>query len=167
DLKAYQKPAAAAFRPASYGYLLDGLAANVYRFAGRMLAQEIHFSVSEHDITFGDRTFPRGTLLVLKGNNRPDLDAALERITHDTGLTTFPLETGWAGGTAFGSQFIHYVKDPKIALVGGGGTASPSYGMLCHTLDVDTPVPHTNLPLDALRNTDLSHYSVLILPDGD
>src|SRR5205085_10693186 len=50
--------------------------------------------------------------------------------------------------------------------VGGAGTGATSYGMLWHTLDVDTPVPHTTLQLETLRNVDLSKYLVLILPDG-
>jgi hypothetical protein len=39
--------------------------------------------------------------------------------------------------------------------------------MLWHTLDVDTPIPHTVLWLDTLRNLDLSKYNVIILPDGN
>ena len=78
----------------------------------------------------------------------------------------FPLESGWTGGTAFGSERIHFIRDPKIALVGGSGVGATSYGMLWHTLDIDTPMPHTNLFIDALGGVDLSHYNVLILPDG-
>jgi hypothetical protein len=77
-----------------------------------------------------------------------------------------PLESGWMGGRAFGSENIHFVREPKIALVGGRGVGATSYGMLWHTLDVDTPIPHSNLSLDAFRGADLSRYNVIILPDG-
>jgi len=70
------------------------------------------------------------------------------------------------GGTAFGSEKIHYVKDPKIGLVGGPGSDSTSYGMLWHTLDVDTPIPHTTLSTESLRNLELGDYEVLVFPDG-
>ena len=30
--------------------------------------------------------------------------------------------------------------------------------MLWHTLDVDTPLPHSNLSVESLRNVDLSEY---------
>ncbi|HEX9460300.1 MAG TPA: hypothetical protein VGA84_14200, partial [Thermoanaerobaculia bacterium] len=62
---------------------------------------------------------------------------------------------------------IHFVKDPRIALVGGPRVNATSYGMLWHTLDVDTPMPHSTLSVEALRNTDLSKYGVIVLPDGD
>jgi len=155
------------FQHAAYGYLLDGNDGNLYRAAGRMLAADVKFSVSEDAVTIADRTLGRGTLVILKGNNKPDLDATLERITHDEGVAFVPVESGWTGGTALGSERIRFVRDPKIALVGGSGTNSTSFGMLWHTLDVDTPIPHSILSLDSLRSVDFAHYNVIVLPDGD
>jgi hypothetical protein len=166
DIKPYATPAASPFRKASYGYVVDAQEPNVYRFIGRMLASGVRFSVSEDGVTIGDRKLARGSVIVLKGNNTADLDATLARISGETVTNIIPVESGWAGGTAFGSERIHYVRDPKIALVGGAGTSATSYGMLWHTLDVDTPIPHTTLQLETLRNVDLSKYLVLILPDG-
>ena len=168
DVRSYAPaPQAAAFKPAAYGYVIDGNDPNVYRAAGRMLRDGVRFSVSDDVVPVGDRTLARGTLVVLKGNNKPDLDASLGRIVADTAVSVVSLESGWTGGTAFGSEKIHYVRDPKIALVGGQGVTATSYGMLWHTLDLDTPIPHSNLSIDAVRNADLSRYNVLILPDGD
>ncbi|MCU1349514.1 MAG: zinc carboxypeptidase [Acidobacteria bacterium] len=167
ELKPYMRGSAAPFRAASYGYLVDGNDSNIYRFAGRLLNAKVNFNVSEDVVQIGDRAFARGTLIVLKGNNNAAVDATLERASRELNVVLFPLETGWAGGTAFGSEKIHYIRDPKIGLVGGAGTGSTSYGMLWHTLDQDTPIPHTTLALDALRNADLSHYRVLVFPDGD
>src|SRR6185369_3642414 len=52
------KPLAAppqpSFRAASYGYLVDGNEGNVYRVAGRMLRDDVKFSVSEDPIVIGD-----------------------------------------------------------------------------------------------------------------
>lgn len=165
-VKPFAPRAQPAFRAASYGYLVDGDEPNVYRVAGRMLREEVKFNVSEDPIVVGDRTYARGTIVVLKGNNKSDVDAALERIGRDETVAFVPVETGWIGGTAFGSERIHFIKDPKIALVGGNGTDSTSYGMLWHTLDVDTPIPHTTISMDALRNTDFGHYRVIVFPNG-
>jgi len=162
----YRKPAPAAFRPASYGYLVDGLDPAVYRFAGRLLAEKVRFSVSDGAVAAGDRNYARGTLVILEGNNEPSLETTLAKLASETGVTILPLESGWAGGTAFGSDKIHHVKDPKIGIVGGTGVNPTSFGMLWHTLDVDTPIPHATLQLDSLRSIDLHHYQVLIFPDG-
>ncbi|HJT16251.1 MAG TPA: hypothetical protein VJ853_02640, partial [Thermoanaerobaculia bacterium] len=162
----YQPAAAPAFRAAAYAYVIDGNDPNIYRAAGKMLASNVRFSVTEEPITAGDRTFARGTAIILKGDNAPNIDATLTRIGREENVAFAPVESGWTGGMALGSERIHPIRDPKIGLVGGPGVGATSYGMIWHTLDIDTPIPHTNLTLDSLRNIELSHYNVLILPDG-
>jgi len=167
EMHPYTPPAPPVFRAARYGYIIDGSDPNVYRAAGRMLHDGIRFNVSEDVVSVNDHNFARGSVVVLKGNNKSDLDASLERVIRDTGASITPIDSGWTGATSFGSSKIHFVKDPRIALVGGPRVNATSYGMLWHTLDVDTPLPHTNLSVESLRNTDLSKYGVIVLPDGD
>lgn len=155
-----------AFRPAGYGYLVDGEEPRIYHFIGRLLANDVNFSVVESDIPVGERTFHRGTLVILKGNNGSQLDATLQTLVGETGVATVALESGWLGGTAFGSEKIRHVRDPKIGLVGGAGSDPTSFGMLWHTLDVDTPIPHTTLSAESLRTIDLNDFEVLVFPDG-
>jgi hypothetical protein len=166
EVRPYERPAVPAFRSAAYGYLLDGNDPSIYRAIGRMLADGVKFSVSEDPVAAADRTFARGTVIILKGNNKNDLDTPLERMTRELPVALVPLQSGWTGGTAFGSERIHFVREPKIGLVGGAGVTPTSFGMLWHTLDVDTPVPYSNLSLDSLRSIELSRYNVLVFPDG-
>jgi hypothetical protein len=161
-----RKPAPPAFRTGAYGYLVDGLDPQVYRFAGLLLDYDIRFSVIDSEANTGERTYARGSLLVLKGNNEKDLDARLQTIVAASGVTITPVESGWMGGISFGSEKVRFVKNPKIGLVGGPGSDSTSFGMLWHTLDVDTPLPHTILSTESLRNLDLGRYAVLVFPDG-
>jgi hypothetical protein len=167
EMHPYAAAAQPAFRTARYGYVIDGSDPNVYRAAGRMLRDGIRFNVSEDVINVNDHNFARGSVVVLKGNNKSDLDASLERVIRDSGAAITPIDSGWTGATSFGSSKIHFIKDPRIALVGGPRVNPTSYGMLWHTLDVDTPLPHTNLSVESLRNTDLSKYGVIVLPDGE
>jgi hypothetical protein len=167
ELHPYAAPAQPAFHAARYGYVIDGGDPNVYRAAGRLLRDGIRFNVSEDVVNVNDRNFARGSVVVLKGNNKSDLDASLEKVIRDTGAAITPIDSGWTGATSFGSSKIHFIKDPRIALVGGPRVNSTSYGMLWHTLDVDTPLPHSNLSAESLRNVDLSKYGVIVLPDGD
>lgn len=164
--KEYQKAAPPAFRTAQYGYLVDARDAQLYRFAGQLLENEVRFSVIDSDVPVGDRTYARGSLIILKGNNEKDLDTRLQRLAQASGVSVVTLESGWVGGIAFGSDKVHYVKSPKIGLVGGPGSDPTSFGMLWHTLDVDTPIPHNVLSAESLRNLDLHEYEVLVFPDG-
>jgi hypothetical protein len=167
ELHPYASTPATAFRAARYGYIIDGSDPNVYRAAGRLLRESIRFNVSDDSVSVNEHTFARGSIVVLKGNNKPEADATLERISRETGATVMPVDSGWTGATSFGSSKIHFVKDPRIALVGGPRVNATSYGMLWHTLDVDTPLPHSTLSVESIRNTDLSKYGVIVLPDGD
>jgi hypothetical protein len=156
-----------AFRTASYGYLVDGLDPQLYRFAGQLLEHEIRFSVIDSEINTGERTFARGSLVILKGSNGKDLDTRLGALVAAAGVSVSPVESGWAGGISFGSSKVRFVKDPKIGLVGGAGTDATSFGMLWHTLDVDTPIPHSVLSVESLANLELHKYEVLVFPDGN
>jgi len=162
-----QKTAPSPFRVAQYGYLVDGQDPQLYRFAGQLLEHDVRFSVVDSDVNIGDRTHARGSLIILKGNNAKDLDARLQPIVVACGVRVVTLESGWMGGTAFGSEKVRHVKDPKIGLVGGPGSDPTSFGMLWHTLDVDTPIPHNVLSVESLRNLDLHDYEVLVFPDGN
>ena len=163
---AFRSNAVPAFRSASYGYLVDALQPNLYRFIGRLFANNVRFSVVDSEINTGDRAYVRGALVILKGNNAKELDATLTTIAREAAVEVVPLESGWMGGISFGSEKIRFVKDPKIGLVGGPGSDATSYGMLWHTLDIDTPIPHTTLSAESLRNLDLGNYRVLVFPDG-
>lgn len=167
NTKPFERAARPAFRAAAYGYLVDGLEPNLYRFAGRLLETDVNFSVSETEVSVGDRKFARGTIVVLKGNNAGTLDATLGGLAREVAVAIVPLESGWTGGTAFGSERLRHVRDPKIGLVGGPGAGATSFGMLWHTLDVDTPIPHSVLSVESLRGIDLDKYEVLIFPDGN
>ena len=163
----YAKQAPSAFRTAAYGYLVDGNDPQLYRFAGRLLDQNIRFSVIDSAVNTGERTFSRGTIAVLRGNNDKDLDARLQAIASAAGVTVVPVETGWLGGTSFGSEKVRFVKQPKIGLVGGPGSDPTSFGMLWHTLDVDTPLPHSVLSTESIGGLELHKYEVLVFPDGN
>ncbi|HET7737449.1 MAG TPA: M14 family zinc carboxypeptidase, partial [Tepidiformaceae bacterium] len=155
------------FQRAQFAYVIDGHESNLYRFAGGALHEGIQFSVADSPLTFEERTFPRGSIIVLKGNNGASVDELVERTAARSGVHAVPIDTGWSGGATFGSERIRYVRDPKIALVGGAGVSPTSFGMLWHTLDEEIPIPHTVVPLDSLRVLDLSKYRVLVLPDGE
>src|SRR5262249_7027669 len=100
----YAAAAVPAVRPAAYGYVVDGNDPYIYRLAGRMLRSKVKFSVSDDVVTVGERTYGRGTLVILRGNNAADLDTAIDRLARETGAEVVPIESGWTGTTSFGSE---------------------------------------------------------------
>ncbi|HSP34518.1 MAG TPA: M14 family metallopeptidase [Thermoanaerobaculia bacterium] len=166
QLADYQPPAAAPFREAAYGYIVDALEPHFYELAGQLLSKDVKFSVFDQEVDAGSRRYARGSIIVLKGNNANDLDRVLAAVSKSTQTTIVAVESGWMGGMTLGSQHLTFVKQPNIAIVGGPGTDATSYGMLWHTLDVDVPVPHSNISADAFARVDLDRYGVIVLPSG-
>lgn len=166
ELADYAAPSPAPFRTAAYGYVVDGLEPHYYQFVGRLLQKDIKFSVFEDEADAGDRRYARGSIIILKGNNSADLDKQLAEAATATGTSVVPVSSGWTGGMTLGSQLLHFVKQPQIALLGGPSIDASSYGTLWHTLDVEVPTPHTNLSIDAFGRVDLNHYRVLVMPHG-
>lgn len=149
-----------------FGFLIDGRDPEVYRAAGRMLRNGIRFSVSRTDLETGVRKFTPGSILIQRGNNEPALDEALARALDGVAVDIVSVDTAWSGGVALGSNRIRFVRDPRIAVVGGEGTSPTSFGTTWHTLDADTEIPHTVIPLRRLKVMDLSQYRVIVFPDG-
>jgi hypothetical protein len=158
----------AAHRPVGAGafaFLIDGLDPQVYRAAGHLLGHGFKFSVSEDDLTFGNRNLHRGTLMIQRQNNGAALDEEISAIAA-MGADIMGAETPWSGGTALGSAKIHFVRDPRIAIATGDPVDPTSVGGIWHTFDVDVPTPHTLIPVERLAKVDLTRYRTLILPDG-
>jgi hypothetical protein len=164
--RAYATTAPAAFRNASYGYLVDANDPQLYRFAGRLLEENVRFSVVDGVVNTGEQTYARGSIVILRGNNE-NIDGRLATIAKAAGVSVVPLESGWIGGTSFGSEKVRYVRQPRIGLVGGPGSDPTSFGMLWHTLDVDTPIPHSVISAESIAGLDLHRYGVLVFPDGN
>ncbi|MHB0970927.1 MAG: M14 family metallopeptidase [Thermoanaerobaculia bacterium] len=149
-----------------FGYLIDGRDPEVYRAVGRMLRAGIRFSVSRSVLETGFRKFAPGTILIQRANNEMALDETLKRALDGVSVDLVSVDTAWSGGVALGSNRIRFVREPRIAIVGGEGTSPTSFGTTWHTLDVDAEIPHTVVPLRRLKSMDLGQYRVIVLPDG-
>ena len=138
---------------------------NVYRFVGRLLKdRDVRFMVADGELAAGQDTYPRGTLVILKGSNKADLDI-IARIGSDIGATVVP-SSGWMGRDV---RLREAPSRPKAEDRAGrrASANATSYGMLWHTLEVDTPIPYTSITADGVRNIDLSRYNVIVFPDGN
>lgn len=151
---------------ARFAWVVDGMDPEVYRVAGELLRRNVRFSVSGSELRHGGEVFSRGSLVVQRHNNDADVHRTILSIANAIPARIAPLASGWDGGLALGSHKVVFVRDPRIAIAGGDGTAPTSFGSLWFTFDRQLEIPHTAIPLARLGRADLSKYRVLILPDG-
>lgn len=157
----------AVVQAARYGYLVNGTDPNVYRAAGALLAAKMKFSVATEAFRLGTADFARGTLLIVRQNNSAQLESDLQRIAEGSGAMLVAADSPWIGETSFGALRFQFVREPKIALVGGPGIGATSFGSLWFTLDRDTPIPHSVVTSDRLGSLDMSRFNVIVLPDSE
>ena len=143
---------------------------NSVRYLTALLQAGIQVRTSATDFTFGERTFPAGTLVVNRGDNRatPDYAEKLRRITREHEADVAVLESGFStnvGGDLGGSNY-DLIGTPKVATVSGEGIRTNEFGQVWYHFEQEL-----NYPLSIFHREDMASifrggYDVLILPEG-
>jgi hypothetical protein len=137
-------------------------------FLGALLQHNIVPRFSEKAFSIENKSFERGTLIILRNDNRnKDFDSKLIKIAnnHQRKLTSF--STGFSdSGTDFGSYSVKPINKQKIAVISGKATSSLSFGEVWHFFETQLQYPITNINSNRFNNTDLSKYDVIVLPSG-
>lgn len=149
------------------GYLLPWQGIAGYRAAGRLLAAGARPRLALAAFDPGGGELPAGSLFVPRSGASPAVDAAVDAVAAD-GVRVQRVGSSWtAAGVSLGSERLPAVVTPRIALAGGRGVSSTSYGFLWHLLESQVGLPLTRLELAELSARDLRDVDVLLLADGD
>jgi hypothetical protein len=136
------------------------------RAVGVALGHGLFVRFAGSEISVDDRRFSMGSMIIHGVRNQTkDLDAVAEDML-EAGLSVHRTDSGMTGsGPVLGANANPIADLPKILLIRGDGSAY-SFGQHWHLLDIESPLPHTQvLPRD-LERIDMGDYNVLVLPDG-
>ena len=156
--------------PNSAGYIAKWNSLQDAEFLSALLKEGIKVRFSENELSFGGNTFGRGSLIITRSDNKtnPDFDTTLIEIANEMGRQLYASPTSFADNlTDFGSQYVHLIKNKRIAMLQGEGTSSLSYGALWHFFETQLKYPITSINTDDIENIQWSDYDVLIFPDGN
>lgn len=154
-------------KPYAYMFRYQGL--EDVKFLGAVLQKGIKVRCAEKQFVVAGENFDRGTLIVTRRNNESveDFDATLQKIAKDYNRKIYTTTTGFVDrGKDFGSGDVNYLEAPKVAILGGDGSSSLSFGEVWHFFEQQLQYPVTVLGTDYFRNVDLSKYNVLVVPNG-
>ena len=73
------------------------------------------------------------------------------------------METGFD----FGSEKVHFIKKPNVAMLTGKGVSSGGAGEVWHLFEQQLDYPITLINADEINGAALKNMDVLILPDGN
>lgn len=155
--------------PKAAGYIAKWDNIKDAKFLSELLKNDIKVRFSENELRFGGNKFGRGSLIITRSNNmkNPDFDATVVRIANEMNREIYASPSSYADElTDFGSQYVHLIEKPKVAMLMGDGTSSLSYGSLWHFFETELKYPITSINTKNIGRVKWSDYDVLILPEG-
>ncbi len=150
---------------AGYAYAFEPGSEASYRMLGRLLADSVRVRHAPEAFRIGNAHFPHGAFIVLVNRNTDrDLHGVITAAAEETGTPVTALNTALADeGTDLGSNSVEAIPVARVALVGGDGTSSYSFGAAWFTFDQRLRYPVTRVDMGYLTRA-LDDFDVVVLP---
>ena len=151
------------------GYVSEWNSLKDAQYLTELLKAGIKVRFTEKPFTAQGQSFDRGSLIIVRGDNKKieKFDQLVIDIATQYERYPYAISSGFStSGPDFGSPNIKLVHAPKIALLTGNYTNSYSYGELWHFFEQQLYYPVTAINTNDLSQTNLSNYNVLIMPNG-
>jgi hypothetical protein len=133
---AYNSPAKnASVIAGGYGYLVNYNSFADVKFLAALLNEKIKVRMAEKDFTYNGKVYKKGTMIILKRGNEDKMQqfANLAQ-TYNAAVTTVSggfMESGFD----FGSEKLHLIKKPTVAVLTGKGVAAGPAGEVWHLFE--------------------------------
>jgi hypothetical protein len=152
---------------AGYAYAFEPGSEASYRMLARLLADSVRVRHAPEAFRIGTADFPHGAFIVLVNRNpERDLHALVTAAAGETGTPVTALNTALVDeGTDLGSNSVEAIPAARVALVGGDGTSSYSFGAAWFTFDQRLRYPVTRVDMEYLSRV-LGDFDVVVLPSA-
>ncbi|MEM6641953.1 MAG: M14 family metallopeptidase [Bacteroidota bacterium] len=152
----------------AYAYAIRPEGYYAYRAIDRLLKKNVVVQLLNETHTDGQRTYPRGTMIIPVGiqeSRRAMIESSINTILEEDAINVYALATGLAvSGVDLGSRSSTTITEPKVAVLVEGGVSSYEAGEVWHLFDQRLEKKITLLPLERLTSN-LSRYSHIVLPN--
>jgi hypothetical protein len=157
------RPSVIAGYVAPWGDVIDAT------FLTDLLKKGIRVRFSEKPLSFEGKAFPRGSLVITKGDNvrRKDFNQLVEATAADHHRVLSPLSSGFSdNGVDLGSTDIKLINPHRIAVLKGDGVSSLSYGTIWHFMEQELNYQFTPINTHDFSVSRLSEFDILVMPSG-
>ena len=152
-----------------YAYVVPWTDLSSAQVTAALIGAGLQVRTSANDFQFGEQTFPAGSTLVLRADNRKDagFTAKVMDVAKRYDVTLPRLYTGLStSGGDLGNGAYDLVGQPKIALLAGDGVNVNQFGQIWYYFEQELEYPVSVFHVDDLSDIFSSDYDVLILPSG-
>jgi hypothetical protein len=156
----------AAVSQSAYGYLVNYNSFADVKFLAALLNADIKVRYAERDFTYSGKSFQRGTIIILKKGNEGKLQQFIDMAQSFNAVVTSVNGGFMDTGFDFGSEKVHFVKKPVVAMLTGKGVNPNAAGEVWHLFEQQLNYPISLINADEVDGRTLKDIDVLILPDG-
>ncbi len=150
----------------SYGYLISYASFEDAKFLAAIVKAGIRVRYAEKDFSFKGISYKKGALIILKKGNEDKLDELSKAAQqYDANITA--ISSGFVEmGADFGSEKVHFISRPNVAMLTGRGVDASAAGEVWHLFDQQLNYPITLINAEEMSNINWKNIDVLILPNG-
>jgi len=146
----------------------DGM--NSARFLAELLRKNVKVRFAEQSFNVGHDEFGKGSLIITRAANGAGGSALEELVTKAQSVAHVRITRIPSGfvdkGFDLGSEHIHFIHPPKVALLAGDDVSANAMGEIWHFFDQQLGYPITLVNTEDIARMNPSDFNVLILPDG-
>jgi hypothetical protein len=152
---------------ARMAYLFPWNSSGATRVAGALWQENYRIALAREEFTIAERSFPKGTTVVMTKSNPESLHARLAELAAANEVELFAAETAFADkGRDLGDRSVVDLEKPSIAVVCQAPANQTAFGAIWFMLENMYGIPFTAIKGEDLNSADLSRYNVIVLPDG-
>ena len=151
------------------GYIVPWESMQDASFLADLLQKDIRVRFSEKELQIQRKTFPKGSLVITKSDNRNNerFTEIVTKSANEFGQTLFVANTSFSdNGTDFGSSDVKIINKNRIAVLKGQGVSSLSFGSIWHFMEQQLHYPITVIDTEYFNVDLLNQIDVLVLPSG-
>ncbi|MBW3552523.1 MAG: hypothetical protein KY466_03380 [Gemmatimonadetes bacterium] len=153
-------------RRAGYGYVFAPGSEAAFRMLGGLLADSVRVRYARYGFRTGGADFPHGAFLVLVNRNRAPVHDLVREHARLSGVRVVAVDNALVeAGTDLGSNSVEALRSSRVALVGGDGISTLSFGATWFTFDQLLRYPVTRIELDDLTRV-LDDFDVVVIPSA-
>ena len=153
-----------------YAYAVRWTGMRSVKFLTEILRSGVKVRYAERSFQSGGLSFERGTLLITTTSNghlASDVWSVVTAAAGKTGVELLPISTGFVDkGADFGSDLVHLIHAPRVAVMTGEGVSSQEAGEVWHLFEQEIGYPITLINAADAGRVEWKNFDVLILPSG-
>jgi len=152
-------------------WVFDGADDRSVSAAAQLMERGVEVRAADLSFRFGDVSFARGSIVVVRNDNRDFpanlLDTICE-VARRVGIGAQGIATGLdpGDGPDLGGEHFILLEPARIALVGNAPVSGYGYGEMWHLIDRVLGIRATYLDGTDLDSADLRRYNVIVVPGG-